>query len=372
MQHQHLFNTLQQVAVNRRLLQVNKALLRVIALSRFIKRYKQRIKGNISDIRPAVLNNIYKISCVLGVKPALKCLQLSYAAYLQMRRKQRCGSSLIDLCRLKHPAQLLKKETEVIKNYCTDSRFVNWPRASVYHKAIRDGAAAFAISTFYKYVSLLNLNRKFACKRRKNHYTGIRANAPLRIIHADLTIFKTADNARNYIYLIQDNFSRAILKYRVAKEYRAQITFENLTEVNDLYLKPSGCETCELITDDCAENYGPVKDLIAGSANPVIRHIIAQRDVEFSNSMIEAANKQIKYHFLYHQHIPDYEALEKHAAAAVEDYNNRPGHVLNGLTPLEVLNGKVIDPAAYRKSITLAKTRRAEENKKAVCCYCSF
>lgn len=319
-----------------------------------------------------MLSNLGKISSVLGVKASLKYLQMSYAAYLQLRKKQRCGSSILNLCRLRHPSQLLKKEVTTIKEYCTDKRFIHWPLAFVYHRAVRDGAVAFAVGTFYKYAALLHLQRIVAGSRRQNHHTGIRAEVPLRILHADVTLFKTADNTRNYIYFIQDNFSRTILKYRVAKECKAQIVFENLCAVNEQYLKSLHSDTCELITDDGCENYGPVKDLIACSENPVINHIIAQRDIEFSNSMIEAANKQIKYRFLYHRHIPDFDALEKYVQAAVEDYNNRPHHVLNGLTPLEVLNGKVLDPTFYHHRVAAAKANRVEENRKAKCCFYSF
>ena len=59
--------------------------------------------------------------------------------------------------------------------------------------------------------------------------------------------------------------------------------------------------------------------------------------------MIEAANKQLKYRFLYHLHIADHSALIKYIDQAMQDYNNRPHDILNGLTPLEVLYGKIFD-----------------------------
>jgi putative transposase len=127
-----------------------------------------------------------------------------------------------------------------------------------------------------------------------------------------------------------------------------------------------------LISDDGSENYGPVKDFIASSQHPAIQHLIAQKDIEFSNSMIEAANKQLKYRFLYHQHIENYEALVEYVEKAVHDYNNRPQQVLHGLTPLEVLQGQIPDPHAYANQIQQAKANRILENKKAKCCYHSF
>ena len=236
----------------------------------------------------------------------------------------------------------------------------------------REGAAYFNISTFYKYVTLLNLKRSRAVHRRKNHRTGIRASAPLQIIHADVTVFRTADNHKNYIHLIQDNFSRAILQPAVKRNCTAQTTFENLNAVYEKYLHPAGMEDCLLISDDGSENYGPVKTFIENSQFPFIKHLIAQRDIEFSNSMIEAANKQLKYRFLYHHSIPDFDALVKYVEQAVNDYNNRPQHVLHGLTPLEVLHGKLPSPHAYATKILQARTNRFTENKKIKCCYHSF
>jgi hypothetical protein len=56
--------------------------------------------------------------------------------------------------------------------------------------------------------------------------------------------------------------------------------------------------------------------------------------------MIEAANKQLKYRLLYYHHIADYDTLVKFVEQSVNEYNNRPHHVLHGLTPTEVLQGK--------------------------------
>src|ERR1700733_6259037 len=149
-----------------------------------------------------------------------------------------------------------------LSKYCLDSRFLQWPLISVYHQIRREKAAAFNASTFYKYVSLLKLKRTLPAKREKNHTTGIRANRPLQVLHADATVFRTADNSKNYIYLIQDNFSRAILSFRVSLQCTARRTFENLAAVYSQYLAGSPQPDCQLITDDGSENAGQVKDFI--------------------------------------------------------------------------------------------------------------
>jgi putative transposase len=299
-------------------------------------------------------------------------LQLTYSAYLKLKKTACCNLSPLNLCMIKHPGQLLKKEITVIKDYCSDARFLHWPLSSIYEMIKRERAAFFSINTFYKYVNLLKLNRPRLAHRRKNHHIGIRANGPLQIIHADVTIYPTADNKKNFIHLIQDNFSRTILQWAVLTSCKAQTTFENLNIVYDKYLHPAGIESCQLISDDGSENYGPVQAFVENSQHPSIQHLIAQRDIEFSNSMIEAANKHLKYRFLYHHHIPDHEALIKYVEQSVNDYNNRPHHVLNGLTPLEVLQGQTPNPHAYTTQIQQARINRLVENKKIKCCYHSF
>jgi hypothetical protein len=198
------------VAASKQLLRVNRALLRVIALKRFMDLYHVRIKENVFNIDEVLLNTIHKISEAIGCKTALKYLDRSYAWYLQLRRKGKCSSSLFSLCRMKYPAQLVVSEINVIRAYCADIRYQLWPLASIYHQIRRDGTAYFTISTFYKYVALLGLKRRSVRHRRKNHHIGIRAQAPLQILHADTTVFRTADNRQSYIHLVQDNYSRAI------------------------------------------------------------------------------------------------------------------------------------------------------------------
>lgn len=121
LQNQPSFTVLQEVFTNKKLLGINKALLRVIALSRFIKKYQVRIKDNIGSISNVVLSNISRLKKELPLSSILKYLQLSYPAYLKLKRQQ-CKQSIVNLCRLKHPAQLLSKEIAIIKSYCTDAR----------------------------------------------------------------------------------------------------------------------------------------------------------------------------------------------------------------------------------------------------------
>jgi len=371
-QNQHLFQTLQEVVTSKRLLQLNRALLRIIAIQRFLQRHSSHIRYKIFNAAGTVVVNIRKTQEVLGLALTLKLLQLTQQQYWQLRQKIRCSKSLFSLCTPKHPAQLLRKEVNAIKNYCEDTRYIHWPLASIYHQIIRDGAARLHISTFYKYVGLLQLKRILPNHRRKNHSSGIRAAAPLQLLHADVTVFRTIDNIKAYIFLVQDNFSRAILQYAVRPDCKAATMMELVSNVHSQYLQPAATNLCQLMTDDGSENFGPVKDFLLLAESPTLQHIVAQRDVEFSNSMIEAANKNLKYRFLYYKHITDFNSLCQYLPQAIEDFNNRPHDVLSGLTPLEVLSGKTIDKTSSDSQMQTAKEVRIAENKQQKCCNYSF
>jgi len=88
--------------------------------------------------------------------------------------------------------------------------------------------------------------------------------------------------------------------------------------------------------------------------------------------MIEAANKQLKYRFLYHQKINDYTRLGKNVDKAILDFNHRPHDVLNGLTPIEVLQGKKYNKEIQNNLLCIAKQTRILKNQKMKCCTNSF
>ena len=88
--------------------------------------------------------------------------------------------------------------------------------------------------------------------------------------------------------------------------------------------------------------------------------------------MIEAANKQLICRFLYHQNINDFSKLDEYLNKAIRDFNHRPHSVLNGLTPIEVLQGKSHSKEAQHKLLSFAKQTRIRENQKLKCCVCTF
>ena len=149
----------------------------------------------------------------------------------------------------------------------------------------------------------------------------------------DVTIFKPLDQTKVYIYFIVDNFSRAILSWKASLQYSSANALDILKEAVQKH--EIGSDST-LITDGGLEIHGEVSKFISGKDN--LRHVIAQKDIIQSNSMVEAVNKHIKYYYLFKKELKDIDELINYLSKSVDNYTNKPHGKLNGLTPTEVVN----------------------------------
>jgi putative transposase len=91
---------------------------------------------------------------------------------------------------------------------------------------------------------------------------------------------------------------------------------------------------------------------------------IAGKDVEFSNSMIEAVNKSLKYRHIFPRELPKASRLMEYIQRYIEEYNDRPHTKLKGLTPNEVYSGYEFDEQMYRLLLADAREKRMEDKSK--------
>jgi len=125
------------------------------------------------------------------------------------------------------------------------------------------------------------------------------------------------------------------------------------------------------MVDDGIENKGYVCEAIENKEINLTR-LVAQKDIRFSNSMVEAVNKRMKYDFLFRAQLLDFDHVERFLETAVAQYNNRPHSALYGFTPIEVFNGAKPDKALFKSQIEQAKILRKAENKALSCDSCTF
>ena len=155
-----------------------------------------------------------------------------------------------------------------------------------------------------------------------------------------------------------------ILGYKIKSS--ASITIKELLQNAYLKYKP---DKVQLLSDGGSENVNTVVSDFTSSNH--IKHLIAQKDVVFSNSMIEAINKVIKHQFLHPKEISDRDCLESIFEETVSIYNTlRPQMSLHGNTPIQTFHGIPMDFSIYSQRFQTQKAIRIQENMKTKCQKC--
>ncbi len=159
---------------------------------------------------------------------------------------------------------------------------------------------------------------------------------------------------------------------KVSLKLSAEIFVQNLKEAYyKHFITLTKDKPIELIVDGGPENNNKTVDkFIYDDIDRAIRKLVAQKDIIFSNSMVEAVNKILKYRFLFQHNIPDYESTIKHLNNFIPIYNQRPHSALGGRAPEEVLKGIELNKKEYTMHFKEAQKKRIEENRIVWCENC--
>ena len=323
----------------------------------------KNINRTLRNCRTPIVNAIDKIKSVTGLEKALSIFRITRHQYRFWRKGVVCNSSPLNLCRKIYYNQLTLPETTAIKKYLFATDTLHWPLVSRYYHMLRHKAAYLSLPTFYKYANLMGATGRLKVKN-KTPREGLRADKPLQIIHTDLTEIRIKDRLKVYVSLVIDNYSRTILAWSVSATKQATVTMKNLEKVYFMYLadKPPA----QLIVDGGSENKGVTDTFLQTTT---IEKLVAQTEISFSNSMVEAVNKKLKYEYWPEPHNYDIDSFTRLTEKAVVDYNNRPHGELKGLTPFEALKTD-IDCPSYIHEIHLAAQKRPSINKNDNCNLC--
>ena len=328
-----------------------------------IKLYKKIIADEKNDI----VNTIELVKKSIPIDEAIKWFNISRATYHSYKTLviNKCSVSYFDWCVKIYPQQLLKTEIVTIKKYFENVDCKFWSKASLYYLGLRNNDFSFGLTTFYKYSKLLGFtqNRHLQPKIK---YSSLKSNKPNEIWCADVTIFKTSDNKKHYIHLLIDHYSKMILGFSIENSSNPK-AIKNLLQ--EAYLKYKINKPIQFVTDGGIENANHiVKDFLE---NTNITHLIAQKDIPFSNSQMEAINKILKHQFLLPKHLQNYEQLLKVLITCIETYNTiRPQQRLLGNTPEETFNGKTVLATNYNSNFNTQKARRIEFHQNNICKIC--
>ena len=191
----------------------------------------------------------------------------------------------------------------------------------------------------------------------------------------DVTQYKTTDGIIAYIYILMDNYSRFILNWKVGTNLSGQISRSMVKEARKLYL-PSESDVLSretmLLVDGGSENNNKDMDSYLASELVPIRKFIAQKDIIYSNSMVEAVNKKLKYQHLFPFNNFSYLALVPHLEKQIPEYNTvRPHYAHKFSTPAQVYFGNTTDLEEVRAKLEIARKKRIIENQLVKCSICS-
>jgi putative transposase len=249
-----------------------------------------------------------------------------------------CTLSPFGICLNLSPSQATPKEIGIIKRLLTCKEFAHWPICSVWGHAVREHLVSLSLPTWYRYNSKLLFRIKEKKGKYRGNYVPLEAPHANHTWHADITIFKTLDGVKHYIYLIVDNYSKFILNWKIASSANGLVRTQTIRETiheqfgENLASAPS----VDLIVDGGTENNNVTVHDFIKDCEVDINKKIALKDIVQSNSMVEAANKTLKYRYLFLKDIYNLDDLLEHLPKAIYDYCYlRPHYKLGIRTPHE-------------------------------------
>ncbi len=324
---------------------------------------KKLLKQNADTI----VNSIDEIVSLskIKVKRACQFYGVSSDWYYREKRKIKCSLNVFSKCFKQYPNQLTFKETSAIERLVKDPEHFGKTKVTLYYHALRNELVSCAKSTFSKYAKALGFKKPN--KPKIPPRIGLRATRIFEWLHVDITLVPTLEGGMQKVAFIKDNYSKAILHWASVSE-KADSTFitklfKECFEKHNLYNQK---EPINILTDGGSENKGKFSTWVNYfNAPPVVSKITA-RSVEFplSNSMAESTHSILKTEFLKGLLSKDTKTHLENLKQFVYYYNyKRYPTDLFGLTPMEVINGKIPDKDYFKNQIAEAKMDRISTNR---------
>ena len=150
-------------------------------------------------------------------------------------------------------------------------------------------------STWYRLVRTAGWRRPRIRVYPAKPKIGIRAKAPGELLHLDVTIIRLLDGTRAYLHAVIDNYSRRILSWtleeRLGSGGTCRILRKAVAQLNDCP------DHTIVVADSGSENVSGAVDNVLDDEEWT--RVLAQVEITFSNSMIEAFWRSLKHGWLY-------------------------------------------------------------------------
>ena len=321
------------------------------------------------EAKRILLRAIKRTGKVLPLNAALRITRLSASRYHGWCRAE-AGCDLDDQpsCPRVVPTRLTLNEVENMRKMVEgdDHRHMSLRALALHAQRIREVFAS--PSTWYRLAKDSGWRRPRIRVYPPKPKIGIRAKAPGELLHLDVTIIRLLDGTRAYLHAVIDNYSRRILSWSLEKRLGGGGTCRVLS---DAVVQLNDCpDHAMVLADSGSENVnGAVDDFLDCEE---LTRVLAQVEVAFSNSMIEAFWRSLKHSWLYLHSLDSIAALRRLIEFYVTAHNEvMPHSAFQGQTPDEVFFGTG-DEVAKRlaKARKIAREERIEANLAARCGVC--
>jgi putative transposase len=315
-----------------------------------------------------VLRTIESAQTILPLALILRVLRFEPARYYAWRHAgTACSLGDRPSCPRSSPGQLTPAEVATIKSMVLAPEYRHMPLATLARYAQRLGKVFASVTTWAKLVRERGWRRPRRRLYPPKPTVGVRATQPNEAWHVDTTIIKLLNGTRAYLHAIIDNFSRKILAWTVAARLEPATTCQVLLAAGR-HLVSAGRPL--LYADSGIENINGAVDETLFSA--CLERVLAQVDVTFSNSMIEAFWRSLKHQWLYLNSLDSIERLRTLVEFYVEQHNTQMPHAaFSGQTPDEMYFGTAAQlPTELAAARDLARAARLAANRGLSCDRC--
>ena len=278
-----------------------------------------------------------------------------------------CGLDDRSSCPRTSPSQLTPVEVASIKDMvlAPENRHMALRTLALY--AQRIGKVFASVTTWAKLIRERGWRRPRQRVHPAKPTVGVRATQANETWHVDTTIFKLLDGTTAYLHAVIDNYSRKILAWTVAARLEPTATCQLLLAAGR-HLVFAGRPL--LYADSGIENVSGAVEVTLLSA--CLDRVLAQVDVAFSNSMIEAFWRSLKHQGLYLNSLDSIERLRALVEFYVDQHNTQMPHAaFRGQTPDELYFGTAANlPAELAAAWEQARAARLTANRAMSCDRC--
>jgi putative transposase len=314
-----------------------------------------------------LLRAIHRSAKSITLADILHVIGMSPSRYHVWCNTKSCQLTDRSSCPKTHPWQATSREVATIRDMATSKDYRHVPTSTLAKLAQRLGKAHVSASTWYRLMRLHNWRRP----RRRVHppkpKVGIRAGGPNQLWHIDATLIRLLDGSKVYLHAVIDNYSRRIMAWKMTAKFEPTVTAELLTEAAR-NMDPS--DSPEILVDGGVENYNAAVDAVIAELR--LKRVLAQTEITFSNSMIEAWWRVLKHQWLYLNQLESLAGVKNLVAYYVEQHNEHlPHSAFKGQTPNEMHFGtgaKV--PDRLKAEALKARVARRETNLALSCSVC--